>query len=194
MGNRRYSSGFTLIEILVVVSVMAIIVSIALLSLGVLGDDRQLREEARRVGSLLQAAQDEAIMQGREFGLEVMRESYRFVEYDPYELRWLEMQTDDIFRYRQLPGDIEFDLLLEDKIVLLSLDAKEIDQDDDDERGSNRSNEAYAPHIMIFSSGESTPFELRLVNRGLEQIVILEGDVLGQIEIMTLSEQEDALR
>jgi len=191
VGSRRFSSGFTLIEILVVVSVMAIIVSIALLSLGVLGDDRQLREEARRVGSLLQAAQDEAVMQGREFGLEVMLESYRFVEYDPYELRWLELHTDDIFRYRKLPDNVEFDLLLEDKIVLLSLDAKAMDDEDDDSRDSN---EAYAPHIMIFSSGESTPFELRVVNRALEQIVILEGDVLGQIEIMTVSEQADALR
>lgn len=190
MGNRKLASGFTLIEILVVVSVMAIIVSIALLSLGVLGDDRQLRQEAQRIASLLEAAQDEAVLQGREFGFEVMRESYRFVEFDPFESRWLEMQADDIFRFRKLPAEVEFDLLLEDKPVLLSLDAKAMD-DDEDRRNTN---ESYAPHIMIFSSGDSTPFELRVVNRALDQIAILEGDVLGQIKILTLDEQADALR
>ena len=190
MGNRRLTSGFTLIEILVVVSVMAIIVSIALLSLGVLGDDRQLRQEAQRIASLLEAAQDEAVMQGREFGFEVMLESYRFVEYDPYELRWLELQADDIFRFRKLPEDVEFDLLLEDKPVLLSPDAQAMEDGED----SRNSNKKYAPHIMIFSSGDSTPFELRIVNRSLDQIAILRGDVLGQIELLSLDEQVDALR
>jgi type II secretion system protein H len=67
--NRCFSAGFTLIEILVVVTVIGIIVSIGLLSLSVLGDDRQLRIEARRIATLLASAQDEAVMQGREFGL-----------------------------------------------------------------------------------------------------------------------------
>lgn len=190
MGYRKHISGFTLIEILVVVSVMAIIVSVALLSLGVLGDDRQLRVEAQRIGSLLEAAQDEAVMQGRDFGLEVMLGSYRFVEYDPFELRWLEMQTNDIFRYRKLPEDVEFDLLLEDKVILLNIDAQQIDADDSEKRDSG---ESYAPHIMIFSSGDSTPFQLRIVKPSLDHIVILEGDVLGQIEIMNATEQADAL-
>jgi general secretion pathway protein H len=190
VGYRKHISGFTLIEILVVVSVMAIIVSVALLSLGVLGDDRQLRVEAQRIGSLLEAAQDEAVMQGRDFGLEVMLGSYRFVEYDPFELRWLEMQTNDIFRYRKLPEDVEFDLLLEDKVILLNIDAQQIDADDSEKRDSG---ESYAPHIMIFSSGDSTPFQLRIVKPSLDHIVILEGDVLGQIEIMNATEQADAL-
>ena len=116
--------------------------------------------------------------------------SYRFVEYDPFELRWLEMQTNDIFRYRKLPEDVEFDLLLEDKVILLNIDAQQIDADDSEKRDSG---ESYAPHIMIFSSGDSTPFQLRIVKPSLDHIVILEGDVLGQIEIMNATEQADAL-
>jgi general secretion pathway protein H len=190
--NRRCNAGFTLIELLVVVTVIGIIVSIALLSLSVLGDDRQLRVEARRIGSLLAAAQDEALMQGREFGLEVMLDSYRFVEYDPYQLQWIELQTDDIFRSRQLPEGVEFDLLLEDKVILLSADAQTIDDPEATMRTSSR--DPYAPHIMIFSSGESTPFELHIVKRELDQIVILEGDAIGTIDVMTVDEQADALR
>ncbi|MDA0706168.1 MAG: type II secretion system minor pseudopilin GspH [Proteobacteria bacterium] len=192
MRSRSPGAGFTLIEILVVVTVIGIIVSIGLLSLSVLGDDRQLRIEARRIGSLLAAAQDEALMQGREFGLEVMLTSYRFVEYDPYQTRWLELEIDDIFRARQLPEDMEFDLLLEDKMVLLSAEAVTI-ADPDSTNVSSKSKK-YAPHIMIFSSGESTPFELRIARRSEQQIVILEGDAMGIIDVMTADEQADALR
>ena len=173
---------------LVVVSVIGIIVSIALLSLGVLGDDRQLRVEARRIGSLLEVAQDEAVMQGREFGLEVLINSYRFVEYDPFQQQWAELQTDDIFRFRILPEDIEFDLLLEDQRILLHVDPREFE--DPDSMNSRDSGENYAPHILIFSSGESTPFELRIVKRSQDQAVVLTGDITGAIEVMTDAEND----
>lgn len=192
MRNCRSLSGFSLIELLVVVTVIAIIVSITLLSLNIVGDDRQLRVEAQRIGSLLEAAQDEAVMQGREFGLEVMLDSYRFVEFDPFQSTWLELQADDIFRSRQLPDDIEFDLLLEDKLVLLSAEAQEIA--DDDSANTRNSRKPYAPHIMIFSSGESTPFELRVVKRSQQQVVILQGDLMGALEILTADEEADAMR
>ena len=73
MSIRRRASGFSLIELLVVISVIGIITSMVLMSLGVLRDDRQLRVEARRISSLIELAQDEAVMQGREFGLEAPR-------------------------------------------------------------------------------------------------------------------------
>jgi hypothetical protein len=47
---------------------------------------------------------------------------------------------------------------------------------------------------MIFSSGEATPFELRIARRSDDQIVILEGDALGVVDLMTADEQADALR
>jgi type II secretion system protein H len=190
--RRSSNTGFTLIEILVVVTVIGIIVSIGVMSLGVLGDDRQLRTEARRIGTLLAAAQDEAVMQGREFGLELLQNSYRFVEYDPYEARWLELAIDDIFRTRNLPEELEFDLLLEGKHVLLKADAAAIAGPDSSNMMSR--DKKYAPHIMIFSSGEATPFELRIARRSDDQIVILEGDALGVVELMTADEQADALR
>jgi general secretion pathway protein H len=191
MRHRSFQSGFTLIELLVAVVVISIIVSIGLLSLGVLGDDRQLRREAFRIGSLLEVAQDEAVMQGREFGLEVLLSSYRFVEFDPFQRRWAELQTEDVFRARQLPEGIEFDLLLEDKSVLLKIDAEDLSEEDK-EKNSNSKNE-FAPHILIFSSGDSTPFELRIVDRAREYTVILTGDLAGAIEVMTESEKADAL-
>ncbi len=186
MSNRCRAPGFSLIELLVVVTVIGIITSMVLLSLGVLGDDRQLRVEARRISSLLELAQDEAVMQGREFGLEVMLSSYRFVEYDAFQSRWVELIGDDTFRLRQLPEDIEFDLLLEDRIILLDPVPHQMRDPESDEFFGSA--ETYAPHVMVFSSGESTPFELQIVNRLQQQTVVLRGDLTGAIEVTTETE------
>lgn len=186
MSHRCRLAGFTLIELLVVISVIGVITSMVLLSLSVLGDDRQVRKEARRISSLLELAQDEAVMQGREFGLEVMVSSYRFVEYDAFQSRWVEVLGDDTFRFRQLPEDMEFDLLLEDQVILLNTNAQQIDDPDASE--FRASVEAYVPHIMIFSSGDATPFELQIVRRDEQQVVILHGDLTGAIEMTTESE------
>ena len=191
MRTRCSQSGFTLIELLVVVVVIAIIVSIGMLSLGVLGDDRQMRREAYRIGSLLEVAQDESAMQGREFGLEIMRNSFRFVEYDPFSRQWTDIPTEDMFRFRQLPEPIEFELYLEDKSIQLDTDAADLSEPDNERDRDTRKD--YAPHILIFSSGDTTPFELRLVDTERDHIVILAGDVTGEISVLTESEERDAL-
>jgi len=119
MNSHRLSRAFTLIEILVVITIVGIVVSIALLSIGVLGDDRDLRKEGRRMIALVQLAQDEATMQGREFGIEFMTDSYRFVEYDPFLNIWGEILGDDTLRLRQLPEGTELDLFVEGQRILL---------------------------------------------------------------------------
>ena len=69
---------------LVVIVIIAIVSAVALLSLGILGDDRNLQREVRRLSSLIELANDEAMIQGRDYGLEIMESGYRFVEYDPF--------------------------------------------------------------------------------------------------------------
>lgn len=176
-------NGFTLIEILVVIVIIGIVTSMAMLSLGLLGDDRDLQTEARRITSLVQVAQDEAVMQGREFGLEVMESSYRFVEYDAFTNRWGELLADDTLRMRQLPEDLEFELYLEDQRIKLETGPGAFD--DPDDKDNSVLKESYAPHIFIFSSGDMLPFELRILRRADEQLVRLRSDVTGAIELVT---------
>lgn len=163
--------------------IIGIVSSMTLLSLGLLGDDRELQTAARRLSSLIEIAQDEAVMQGREFGLEVMVGSYRFVEFDPYANRWDELLGDELFRTRTLPEDIEFELFLEDRRVLLEFEPGQFDEPDD---VANRDlTETYAPQIWIFSSGDMTPFELHILRRMANQSVVLRGDLTGAIEFVT---------
>jgi len=181
MKLHRLSRAFTLIEILVVVSIIAVVMSIAVLSLGVLGDDRTLREEGRRVVALVQVAQDEAVMQGREFGIEFMTGGYRFVEFDPLLNTWSEFIGDDTLRMRQLPEEMEFELWIEGQRVLLETEPARTEPPDETSAVSVA--EKYAPHILVFSSGDMTPFELRVQRQDLDQLIILESNLLGDIKI-----------
>ena len=184
--NSYTNSGFSLIEILVVIVIIGIVSSIALMSLGVLGDDRELRTEARRMQTLLEIAQDEAVLQGREFGLEIMLDSFRFVEFDPYSNQWRAIVGDDTMRLRQLPEDVEFDLLLDDRHVELEVDPAEFDTDEDQtDRGPR---ETYSPHLFIFSSGDMSPFELHITRLYDREEIILRRDLVGEYEIVANDE------
>lgn len=173
--ERRRSSGFSLIEILVVVVIVAMVMSIAILSIDQLGSDRDLDSEARRLASLVTTVQDEAMMQGREFGVEFTLGAYRFVEYDPLTSRWVEVLDDRLLRVRELPDDVEFELFLEDKRIVLDEEPAEIDDED-------RQIDNYAPHILIYSSGDLTPFELALTRTVNRDRLALRADILGNFE------------
>jgi general secretion pathway protein H len=179
---RHRAHGFSLIEILVVVVIVAIVSSIALLSLGLIGDDRDLQTEARRFAALAEVAQDEAMLQGREFGLEVMATAYRFVEYDPFTNQWGELYGDDILRQRQLPEDAEFDLFLEGQRVQLDPDPANLE--DSDRMVDNDLVETFEPHIFLFSSGDVSPFELHILRSAKDQNVVIRHRIAEGIEIV----------
>jgi len=180
---RRRCRGFSLIEILVVIVIVGIVMSIAVLSLTLVGGDRDVRDEALRVLTLLEVAQDESMLQGREFGLELMQGSYRFVEFDPITGQWSEVIGDDTLRLRELPEEVELALYIEDRRVLLKADPV---RTDDDDRGV----ESYAPHILIYSSGDVTPFELRFMRDIDDTSVAIRGDQAGTIEFI---DDEDSM-
>lgn len=173
---------FTLIEILVVVIIIGIISAVALLSFGLLGgDDRNLEQDARRLSSLIQVVNDDAVMQGRDFGLELMLSGYRWVEHDPFVDQWFEVTDDDIMRARQLEEGTEFELYVEEHRVLLQQEAMETEIDEDET--DRELTEDYLPHVLVLSSGDITPFELRLVRSADGAEVTLTMSLMGEMEI-----------
>jgi general secretion pathway protein H len=180
---KRRMPGFTLIEILVVLVIVGIIVAAALFSLGTLGDDRNLQTQARRLTTLLQMATDDATIQGRDFGIEVMTAGYRFVEHDPLLNQWFEVTDDDLMRERKLEEGTEFELVIEEHRVLLEDESQETqrEEEDIDERDLT---DDYLPHILILSSGDTSPFELRIVRSSDRAEVLVRMSAAGELKIV----------
>lgn len=175
--------GFTLIELLVSITIIGIVLSIAVLSLNLAGDDREIRTEARRLMSILTAVQDDATLQGRDFGIEFLSASYRFVEYDNQTGQWYDVAGDDLMRVRSLPEEYVLTLYLEDQRVLL--DESPLELTDAEEENPDSDVLDYTPHVFIFSSGDMTPFELHFTRLTDELTVPIEGDLLGNLNFVT---------
>ncbi len=181
--RRCYGSGFTLIEVLVVVMIIGIISAFAVLGLGNLGDGRELQNEANRMAALIEMASDEATLQGRDFGLELLQTGYRFVEFDPLTEQWFEVIGDDLMRSRTLAEDTEFELFLEDKRILLEIDVAESGQSDDDDNSDLADD--YQPHVLVLSSGDITPFVLEIFRHTDQTSIQLSASPTGELKVGT---------
>jgi general secretion pathway protein H len=173
------SKGFTLVEILVVVVIMAIVISIAILAVGTTGRDSQLDEESRRIEGLVGLLHERALLEGRDFGLRIEPAAYEFVVYDARRDRWMTLDQEHEFRHRDLPKGVSFQLQLDSQTVVI----KPIDR--------NLSNTAPpAPQLAIAASGEGTPFRLTLLRDGTSSKASVDGDALGKISRVSSSQPE----
>jgi general secretion pathway protein H len=170
----RRAGGFTLIEILVVVVIIAIVTVGAILSLSVLGHDDQLDTERDRLVDLLNYARDQASLQTRELGLYCTLDGYRFLEFDPLTNLWEDVTEDEALRARQLPDGLHLSLAVESHDVVLktSIDAKKARETDA---------QNYKPHVMIFSNGDLTSFVLTLERDGTDHSATLAPDDQNRI-------------
>ena len=182
----KNQSGFTLIELLVVIVIIGIILSMAGLSIGVLGRDSGIEEQSKRLHAILTQVQEESELQGRDVGLLIEKDGYLFMKYDYPSQHWQLMSNDELTSFRQLPEGMQFRLWLESREVVLKSheDNKELlaRSSSSSSNTSNISSGSYGeyqisssssssstsikqdvvPQIMILSSGDISPFELRL--------------------------------
>jgi general secretion pathway protein H len=169
-GTLARSRGFTLVEILVVVVIMGIVISLAVLSVGVTGRDAQLDEESRRIEGLVGMLHERALLEGRDFGLRIEPTGYGFVAYQAARDRWMPMDQEREFRHRELAKGLSFQLQLDAQTVVLKAPDKNLS-----------SNAAPGPQVAIAASGEGTPFRLTLQRDETKAQASVIGDALGKV-------------
>jgi general secretion pathway protein H len=167
----RRSLGFTLFEILVALVIIGLIVGVATLAIGNPAPDK-LREETRRLEAVMNLAQEEAILQSRDFGITFWQQGYSFQEF--FEGNWLKVEKDRTLRSYQLPQGMRLQLALEGIDVVMSAVEPE------------------KPQVFILSSGEISQFKLRFKFPDIMPAFFteLEANALGELE-QTDSEQEN---
>lgn len=171
----RHASGFTLLEIMVVVVIIGIIATIATLSVGIAGRDQGIGKEIRRLQDLLALVGEQAVLQGREYGLTFFAHEYRFTAYDYSAGRWEPVLDDPVLAPRKLPADAVVDLYVDGRQVhVAALPPQERgDQDAEQPPGDKAGDaqrtarpktgrDALMPQVFIMSSGDVTPFEVHL--------------------------------
>jgi general secretion pathway protein H len=152
-------TGFTLLELLVVLVIVGITLSFAVLSLGLRSDKDRLSEESRRIAALMQLASEEAVVQGRELALQFDDRSYRFLVLDKNQ--WQAIETDEILRERHLPDGLQAELVVE---------------------GRNQTTATASGRLVYFySSGEVSPFRLNLQDNQHQYQYHVNGDAQGLI-------------
>jgi prepilin-type N-terminal cleavage/methylation domain-containing protein len=117
--RRAAQSGFTLLEIMLVVVIIGIVVVGAILSLGVTGKDSGLEKERDRLTALIAYSRERGAMLTLEYGIRCGQHGYRFVFYDNRLMQWLPETVDDTLHARRLPDGLEFHLLVEGIPVVL---------------------------------------------------------------------------
>lgn len=176
--------GFTLLELLVVLVLLGIITTLAVLAMGSGGLNRKLEQEGRRFVSLVELAGDEAILHGRELGIDFNQTEYRFLFL--VEGKWLPYRDDKIFRTRTLPDTAFYQLFIDGLPVGLP---EQFDLDSGQgETGEPDSLSAppLKPQLFILSSGERNAFELQLLTQENAHYQI-SGDILGELLMNKLS-------
>ena len=166
------ASGFTLLEVLVVIVIIGIIASMAVVSVNVLGGDNEMDEEARRLMAVLGQVREDAMLEGRDVGLRVDARSYDFARYDARLERWELVGDDPLLRERALPDGVEFELWLEGRSVQLTDRAEPTDRS------------PLQPQVVVMASGDLIPFELRLRRAGTDEVRALTGSADGKFEIL----------
>ena len=151
--------GFTLIELLVVLVILGSLIGLAVFSTGIAGPARELRSETERLGGLIGVLVDEAVLDNREYGLSFTREGYRVLRYDPQRGEWQALDR----QAHRLPEWAELAFEVDGEALSLTTDAS-----------------ADTPQLLILSSGEMTPFRLRLAERRRDGLRLqLSSDGLG---------------
>lgn len=157
-------TGFTLIEILVVLFIVSIMSGIVVANLPSMTRTGDLDTEARRLAALLSMARQDAILEANEYGFMPDRNEYRFYIYDDMAGQW-KLLTESPFETRHLSSELALSATVEKSPLKLTGKGKE-----------------KMPPILLLSSGETTPFQLTLSMPSADRAKTLVANGYGKLE------------
>jgi hypothetical protein len=147
---------------LIVVIIITVSISVILLSSSLGRDSNDLKVLGSDMNKLMQLLYQEAIFENRNFAISLKHDGYQVLEYDGQ--GWNESDQ-SLFR------KIKFNETQTSILVVENLTVKSVAQ------------EELIPHILILASGEMTSFEWTINDEATKNTIVLEGDLLGKIQM-----------
>ncbi|MBE9559512.1 MAG: type II secretion system minor pseudopilin GspH [Proteobacteria bacterium] len=175
--------GFTLLELLVVVVIVAILFTYTTLAIRSDSAEDIIKKEAQRMERLVQLALEESILRGEEYGLEIYLDGYRFLRFA--DNQWLPISGDKILRERELPLEMELEMRLEETEIVIELASEPMAEQklDLDTESDDEDKKQTKPQIYLLSSGEITPeFDVRFYITGVKTSYFVKGFFDGSLK------------
>ncbi|MCZ6710188.1 MAG: type II secretion system minor pseudopilin GspH [Gammaproteobacteria bacterium] len=165
------SEGFTLLEVLVVVSLVSILTGVVVLGFTGADTRQAVKGHAMRFAFRVELARQQALTRNREWGIYIDDQEYRFAEFSPELGTWEERS--------QRP----FDTVVVPEFVTLRIDTEGV--------GELPFEAKQLPQILVFSSGEVTPFTLHLDMPGNLEPWVVSSDGLSRARAELHGESEE---
>lgn len=162
-GRACRGHGFTLIEVLVAVAIIAIVALVVGIGLSGLGGDRELEREATRLKNHIDYACENAVLDGRSMGLVQTAEGYRFVQ--RMAGQWQPVKDQPALAAHRLPANMQLRLKREDHPL----------------PRANEDTSSTRPQLACLASGEMTPFTAEMEAAGADQ----RFEIVGHIDTHT---------
>ena len=164
---------------MVVLVLIGIIFSFAVLSLG--GDSIAdlMEQETRRLATLLELANDEAVLRGEELAVNFTEDGYAFLVL--LNNNWQAPNDDSLLKAYELPAGVELRIDVEGEPPELNNLAGGPEAAADTAEAGEDAGEILQPQVFILSSGEMTPFSVTFMSSQSYYRYHLDVSLLGKI-------------
>ena len=188
------NTGFTLLELLLVLTIVAITAASAVIYLIPDSLEHELDRESKRLFQLIKLLEDQAIMQSREYGMEIYENGYRFMVFDYESNQWMEIGNQSLFKPHRLVEGLF--MSLQSRVIESKLNNRAKAGDDNSQEGIKISRESpeeeddsdnqAVPPVWILSSGEMTEFRIEIFKENdRDQVYEILGYETGEVELVT---------
>ncbi|MGE8066837.1 type II secretion system minor pseudopilin GspH [Pseudomonas sp. NPDC089569] len=151
----RHERGFTLLELMIVIVLIGVLVGMVSFASG-MNPAQQARQEAGALAGLIRQLREQAVLEGREYGVRLSADGYRAMRLEPR--GW-----ESVMAFYRWPRDLRLRFKHDGYSVTLGADEG-------------------LPQLLMLSSDETSTFSLTFESRGRSWLS-LSGDGIGEVVI-----------